>query len=662
MSIRVYEPTEKKFNNNGIKALHPLFAEITKVKNGDYYIEIEDLLDNLEYYQKGMIIRVPTPETWGNNNFQCFRCDNPRVESNRVYVKAWHLFYDSKNYVISGTFKRYGTCDKAIKEYKNNVNGAGDCPFSDSKISTMSSDITADANTEIEDMTLYDVFEYLRTVYLGHFVRDNFNVAINQSIGEDRGVVLAYNKNITDMKVEENWDDVCTKILPYTMVGEEKITLSTTAYASTFVKLTDIGIDNPYDIPFTKIVEFKNEFEFGDSPTLENYNEVRAWLYAEAGKYLRANKFPKVHYKVSAVMNNISDVGDTVYIKHPKITLDNTYIEATVDSLKYDAIREKYTEIEYGNFRRTIKSILTETSAETVKGEIAKTTTEIKGDIAKTTTEIKGYVADTASAINELLTNNKVIYQGEDILIVDTLPKEKAVNCFRISDTGVSFSSTGINGTFTKVLGVDGTIDLGGAGNVGKLKLYNESGVLTASMDKDGLLFYVSGGCLQIGNALSSGHKLRIRQKSGDTWGAWRFIQEEGVVLYDNTATTGSTSVTLNTYINSNDDFKCIEIFYSLFTTGYDGNKNDFYHSVRIYSPLGKRISLLASTIDASGNIKMGVGVVKFSSNSSTKITTLAFETGTNSGIANKTYTSSNMASASGTQEIFIRKVVGYKV
>ena len=667
MSIRVYEPTEKKFNNNGIKALHPLFAEITKVINGDYFLEIEDMLANLEYYQKGMIIRVPTPETWGNQPFQCFRCDNPRVENNRVYVKAWHLFYDSKNYVISGALKRSGTCDKAIKEYKNNVNGAGDCPFSDSKIATISSNIDTEADTEIEDITLYDAFEYLRTVYLGHLVRDNFNVAINRSIGEGRGVVLAYNKNITDMKVEENWDDVCTKILPYTMVGDEKITLSTTAYASTFVKLSDIGADNPYDIPFTKIVEFKNEFQFGDTPTLENYNEARSWLFEEAKNYLAssAHRVPRVHYKVSAVMNNVSDVGDTVHIKHPKITLDNTYIEATVDSLKYDAIRERYTEIEYGNFRRTIKSILTETSAEAVKGEIAKTTTEIKSYVADTTTGIKSYVADTTTGIIDLLANNKVIYRGEDILIVDTFPKENAQNCFKISDTGISFSSTGINGTFTKVFGVDGTIDLGGAGNVGKLKLYNESGVLSASMDKDGLILYVSGGaCLQIGNVLSSGHKLRIRQKAqGSTnWDNWRFIQEEGVVLYDNTASTGSVSVNLNTYINSNDDFKYIEIFYSLFTAGYDGNKNDFYHSVRVYSPLGKRISLLASTIDSSGNIKMGVGVVKFASNSSTKITTLAFETGTNSGIANKTYTSSNMDTASGTQEIFIRKVVGYKV
>ena len=648
MSIRVYEPTEVKFNNNGLKALNPLFAEITKVKDGDYYIEIEDLIANLEYYQKGMIIRVPTPETWGKQPFQCFRCDNPRVENNRVYVKAWHLFYDSKNYVISGAWKRYGTCDKVIKEYKNYVNGAGDCPFSDSKIATMSSNKTEEADTKIEDMTLYDVFEYLRTVYSGHFVRDNFNVAINESIGEDRGVVLAYNKNITDMKAEENWDDVCTKILPYTMVGEEKITLSTTASASTFVKLDDIVVDNPYDIPFTKIVEFKNE------SNSENYDDIRDWLYLEAKKYLLSHRFPKVHYKVSAVMNNISDVGDTVHIKHPKITLDNTYIDATVDLLKYDAIRGKYTEIEYGNFRKTIKSLLHESSAEVVKGEIAKNTTEIKG-----------YVADTTSRISDLLQSDKVIYRGEDILIVDTLPKENAVKCFRISDTGVSFSSTGIGGTFTQVCGIDGTIDLGGTGNVGKLKLYNESGVLSASMDKDGLILYVSGGaCLQIGNVLSSGHKLRIRQKAqgSTTWDNWRFIQEEGVVLYDNTASTGSVSVNLNTYINSNDDFKYIEIFYSLFTAGYDGNKNDFYHSVRVYSPLGKRISLLASTIDASGNIKMGVGVVKLSSNSSTKITQLAFETGTNSGIANKTYTSSNMATASGTQEIFIRKVVGYKV
>ena len=426
MSIRVYEPTETKFNNNGLKTLNPLFAEITKVKNGDYYIEIEDLVENYEYYQKGMIISVTTPKTWGGKDFQCFRCDNPRVENNRVYCKAWHLYYDSKNYIIAEKRSRSGTCDGAIKEYKNYVDGAGACPFSDSKISTMSSNIATEAPTEIEAMSLYDVIEYLRDVYSGSLVRDNFNVAINSTIGEDRGVVLAYNKNITDMKAEENWDDVCTKILPYTMVGEEKITLNVQAYDfEPFIKLEDIGEDNPYDLPYAKIVEFKNE------SGSEDYTKVRAWLKEEAVNYLKANKFPKVNYKVSANIDNVSDVGDTIHIKHPKILIDGMYLESTVMSVKYDAIRGKYTEIEFGNFRRAIKNLLTETTA--LKGEITKTSAVIK----------------SVSSVADLLTTHKVIYNGDDILIVDTLPAENAVNCYRISDTGISFSKTGINGTFS---------------------------------------------------------------------------------------------------------------------------------------------------------------------------------------------------------------------
>ena len=545
MSIRVYESTAIDFSNNGLKALHPLFAEITKVKDGDYYIEIEDLLDNFEYYQKGMILRVNTPKTWGGKDYQCFRCDNPRVENNRIYCKAWHLFYDSKNYIIAEHFTRYEkTCDEVIKEYKNNVDGAGNCPFSNSKIATMSSNITIKADTEIEDMSLYDVIEYLREVYSGSLVRDNFNIAINQSIGENRGVVLAYGKNITDMKAEEIWDDVCTKILPYTMVGDEKITLNVQAYDfEPFVALEDIGESNPYDIPYAKVVEFKNE------SGSEDYSTVRDWLYAEAVKYLRANKFPKVNYKVSAEMGNVSDVGDTIHIKHPKI-ITNDYLISTVMSVKYDAIRGKYTEIEFGNFRRAIKTFFTETTA--IKGEISKTAEAIK----------------SVSSVADLLTNNNVIYRGSDILIVDTLPAEETLKCYRIGDTGISCSSDG-GTTFSRVMGIDGTIEANGSGDAGGLILYN------------------AGKCLQIGNLFSSPNNfLRIRQKDGDTWKSWRYLQEEGAVLYDNTATTGSTSVNLNTYINSNDDFKYIEIFYSLFTAGYDGNKNDFYHSVKVYSPL----------------------------------------------------------------------------
>lgn len=608
--IRVYDATEEKFNHNGIKVLKPLFAEITKVKDGDYYIEIEDLIENFEYYQKGMIISSNTPKTWGEKDFQCFRCDNPRVENNRVYCKAWHLYYDSKNYIIAGKRSRSGTCDKAIKEYKNYVDFAINNPFDQ----TLSSNITTEADTEIEDISLYDVIEYLRAVYDGSLVRDNFKVAINQSIGEDRGVVLAYNKNITDMKAEESWDDVCTKILPYTMVGDEKITLNVQAYDfEPFVRLEDIGEDNPYDIPYSKVVEFKNE------SGSEVYSKVREWLYNQAKDYLITNKFPKVNYKVSANIDNVSDVGDTIYIKHPKILIDGMYLKSTVMSVKYDAIRGKYTEIEFGNFRRAIKNLLTETTA--LKGEITKTAEVVKG----------------VSSVADLLTNNKVIYRGSDILIVDRLPKEDAVNCYRISDTGISFSSTGINGTFSRLIGVDGTIEVNGSGDV------------------DGLVLYNADKCLQIGSVMSgSNHKLRIRQKSGDTWGEWRNLQEESsatgaskeVVLFDGIGSYNK--VTLKQSIN-NTDYSAIEIFYGIFTTGYDSSTFDHYQSVKVSVPVGKRASLVSSAIDANDGVTIGIGIVEIASD------VITFK-------KNNAYKGSNMASTSNKNLVYIRKVVGYKV
>ena len=97
--IKVYDSNERLFNNNGIKILHPLRADITKKDNGDYYVELEDTTENLDFYQNGLIVRIPTP--WG---VQGFRMSNPIVNNKKVSVKAWHLSYDAKNYIIKDAY------------------------------------------------------------------------------------------------------------------------------------------------------------------------------------------------------------------------------------------------------------------------------------------------------------------------------------------------------------------------------------------------------------------------------------------------------------------------------------------------------------------------------------------------------------------------------
>ena len=483
--IRVYGATEKLFNNNGIKVLHPLFAEITKVDNGEYYIELEDLLDNSEYYQKGLIIRVPTP--WG---VQGFRCDNPSIRNNRILCKAWHLSYDSKNYIINSSTATELNCNDALNHYNGNTDSTS--PF------TVISDISYTTTTIMERKSLFEVFTELISEdnYGGHWYRDNFTFGIMSSVGQNRGVVLAYNKNITDIEVSENWDNVCTKLLPYTTNGDQTITLEQDC----------VELNEPlYDIPFTKVLKFEHNLEKAVGKTDEEFiEEIKDWLYDEAVKYLQANKEPQVHYSVSAHIDNVSDVGDKIIVKHPKYKRD---IPTTVISVKYDVISERYVSVEFGNFKKEVKNLTQEIAS------VAQANADKK--IENTSALLQSQLLSATASINSVLSASNVIYSGNELLVVDRLPKEEAIYCLRVNSAGIGFSKTGIYGTFTSAWTLDGTLDmqainvinltaslikggvlkLGGTNNSsGTFELYDNANKLISLMDREGLTVYAKNG------------------------------------------------------------------------------------------------------------------------------------------------------------------------
>ena len=483
--IKIYDATERLFNSNGIKVLHPLFAEITKRDNSDYYVELEDVLDNLEYYQKGLIIRLPTP--WGE---QGFRCDNPIIQNNRISCKAWHLSYDAKNYIINSATAPEKNCNDAINHYNDNTDTTS--PF------TVISDISLLKTTIMDKVSLFDAFTALISAdnYGGHWYRDNFTFGIMSSVGEDRGVVLAYNKNITDIKVEEKWDNVCTKLLPYAIEGDITITLD-----QPYVELNE----KIYDIPFTKTLKFDHSLKKEDYTNEEEFvTAIKGWLYTEAVNYLNANKLPQVNYSVSAKLDNVSDVGDIIYVKHPKCNVD---ITTNVISVKYDAIRGRYTSIEFGNFKKEIKNLTQEIAS------IAQIDSDKK--IEQNNALLQAQLEASTSSINSVLSGSYVINSGNDILVVDRLPKEEAVYCLKINSAGIGFSKSGIYGTYTSAWTIDGTLNmqatnvinltaslikggtlkLGGVNNAsGTFELYDNSNKLMALMDRTGLTVYATNG------------------------------------------------------------------------------------------------------------------------------------------------------------------------
>ncbi len=483
--IRVYDSNEKLFNNNGIKILHPLVAEITKKDNSDYYIELEDVLENLAYYQKGLIIRADTP--WG---VQGFRCDNPEINNNKIKCTAWHLSYDSKNYVIADSYAVDKNCNDALDHFNSATDSTS--PF------TTISDISKITSTRIVTKSLFDVYEEFISddKYGGHWYRDNWTLGIKNSIGQDKGVVLAVNKNITDFVVKENWDDVCTKILPYTTNGEKRIYLD-----NKFVEL-DLGL---YDIPFTKVVKFENIYSSSDFDDYSSYETAtKTWLLEEANKYLQNNKLPKINYSVGAELSNVSDVGDTIYVKHPKCKID---ITTNVIGIVYDCIKNSYVKIEFGNFKKEIKNLTDQISA-----EVEKNTNEHIND---SKVLLQKELNEATARFNDMLSSSYKIIEEDKIMFVDTLPKENAKYVLKISVGGIGFSSTGINGVFTNAWTLDGTLNmnainvinltaslikggtlkLGGINNSsGTFELYDETGRLICLQDKTGLTCYAKNG------------------------------------------------------------------------------------------------------------------------------------------------------------------------
>ena len=483
--IKIFSPTDTSFLTNGDKILKPIKAKVYKEDNGDYYLNIETSIEYINYIVQNNIIVVPTP-----TGEQAFRIDSPEKKQNKITAKCWHISYDSENYLIKDSY----VVDKSCNDAMDHLNNATDNP---SPFKTIS-DITTIASYRCVRTTLYEAWQVLIERWGGHLVRDNFNIAIRSQIGQDNGVTVRYKKNIENITCKEKWGDVVTKLLP---VGKDGLMLDEIYIYS----------DVQYDIPYTKTVSFSQEVSEddykdtnGNLKVSEYNNALKEDLLAQATQYINENKYPKVNYTLKANIENITDIGDTVQVIDERLGIE---LLTNVISYEYDCISERYTEIEFGNFKTKLSDFSRKvtSSAETVASE---KTEEIK-------TKLEGALNEAQDKIWGVLGNSNVIVEGDKILVVDTLPKETATNVMMINAGGIAFSQTGINGTFTSAWTIDGTLNmqsinvinliadmikggtlkLGGIDNTnGIFELYDNENNLISLMDKTGLTVYALNG------------------------------------------------------------------------------------------------------------------------------------------------------------------------
>ena len=486
--LKVFSSTDTTFETNGDAVILATRAVVHKVDNGDYYLELEAPIEYIDYLKPNNIIVAPTPQ-----GDQAFRLLAP-VETTRskIKFKAYHVFYDSKNYLIADSYVVDKNCNVAL----DHLNNATDNP---SPFTTLS-DVQTINSFRCVRKSLYEAFTTVLERWGGHLVRDNYNLQIKNVIGQDNGVTIQYRKNLKNIEVSEDWSGVCTKCLP---VGKDGYTLDELYLYS----------ETQYETPFTKTVSFEQDINEDDYPDEASYKAaLRADLISQCDKYLETAQYPAINYTLSANIEKITDVGDRVEVYDERLGVS---ISASVLSFDYDCILGEYTQVEFGTVGASLSNLMS-----SITTEINTAVTENNQTLS---VNLQAAIEVAEARIWNALGSSYCIYSGDQILIVDSLPAETARNCIRINSAGIAFSQTGIFGTFTTAWTIDGTFnaqainvinftaDLIKGGTLklgsnlnqyGSLEVYNESNTLIAKLDKSGLLMYGLDGSYLVMNTV----------------------------------------------------------------------------------------------------------------------------------------------------------------
>lgn len=483
--IKLFGQTDTTFTSNGDVTILPLRAVVHKEDNGDYYLDLVTSLKYVSDLTEGRILIAPTPQ-----GDQAFRVGNVQKTKNKLSAKCWHVFYDSENYLIEDSYVVDKNCNDAL----DHLNMA---TTPQSEFTTLS-DVQTVNSFRCVRKSLYEAVQTVIERWGGHLVRDNFSIQIRQTIGQDNGVTVRYAKNLKEITCDENWDNVVTQLLP---VGTDGIMLEDKYVYS----------ETTYSLPYTKTVSFDqnvDEENYKDeSGNLDEdaYQEaLRADLFAQAQAYVEANCVPQVNYTLQANLEKITDIGDTVVVKDERLGID---ITTNVIAFDYDCILNKYTQIEFGNFKKTLSNLVTNITNQTNEA-IDEATNNLQLQLTQG-------LQQATDQIMGALGNSYVIYEGDKILVVDSLPKETATNVIMINNGGIAFSQSGINGSFQSAWTIDnvfnaeqinvinftadlikgGTLKLGSNLNqAGILELYDEANTLIGQMDKNGLKMYGQDG------------------------------------------------------------------------------------------------------------------------------------------------------------------------
>ena len=413
--IKIFDANDRNFETAGNIVVMPLKCKEVKKKSlNGWYIEVEIPIKYKDYIAKDKLCVLKTKSKL---NPQAFRIgENIKKTNRKITFTANHVMFDAKDYFL-------------VDVRPTNLNGLNALSYINER------------TDNISPFKIYSNVENLNTAYFirknlleawatieerwnGVFDADNWNISFLQNVGHDNGESIIYGKNMQSMEIYEDWSNVVTRLYP---VGYNELMLPEKYIES----------DVQYEKPYTKTVDFQTNLEQEEQTEENLVTELRT----NATNYLEQNKYPKVSYTTKSDINNDMEIGDTIQVLHPLVSIKTEVLE-----YEYNSITNKITSLTFGNFTRDVKAKF---------DNIKNTINQISQNVSKQETVIK----QQTDLINSLNKNGYVYIDDNEILILDKIPKETAENVWRFGLGGIGFSSNGYEGPFEIAITMDGQIN-----------------------------------------------------------------------------------------------------------------------------------------------------------------------------------------------------------
>lgn len=399
-------------------------------------------------------------------------------------VSCEHISYALSGYPVP-TVSASGNAQVAINAI---LTAAKNQLGKDTGFSVATTDITLSSSIALTNVSaraaLGGVPGSVLDVYGGEYEFDNHTIKLHKARGKDRGVRIAYGRNMTELKCDIDMDSAYTGIYGY--VKNDNVDLHS------YKAVTNSSGINAK----TLIRDFSSDFSGGDSEITQSGLDSAVSAYAAANDI----NSPTVSMTVSFVdlsqspeyasFSELESVSlcDTVQIYHKDLNIN---IKAKVIKTVYDVLRERYTSIDLGSPRANFADVIKQTVNETkdLRGQIVATKSDLTAAYEKA-------IADATAAITGNSGGHVRLnppQNPQEILIMDTPDISTAKNIWRANLSGYGHSSSGYSGPYRTAVMQDGHI----------VADFIDTGTLTANIIKAGIMQSVNG---QFSFNLETGH------------------------------------------------------------------------------------------------------------------------------------------------------------